>query len=152
MKICLLIIVLGLLLGGCVVKHRTSSVNNVHVVISPFEKARAKSVARQFLTAYCEEEPKDPHVPSASEYMCESITLTQDFENWSVCFRRIVGVDGVTFLYVTVNRDMKRAYVVREEDALKPTPAIDGDEIYRTQRILEDFRRQLAERRKLNHT
>ena len=151
MKICLIFFVLGLLLGGCVVKHTTSGAHNVHVLISPVEKTRAKSVARQFLTAYCEEEPKDPHVSPTSEYRFEKATLEADFNNWNVSFRHIVGVDGVGYLYVKVNRDMKRAYVVREEEGPKPIPAIDGDELYDTQRTLEDFRRQLAERRKLNH-
>jgi len=151
MKICLTSFGLGLLLGGCVVKHTTSGARNVHVVISPFEKTRAKSVARQFLTAYCEEEPKDPHLSPASGYRFEKATLEPDFDNWNVSFRRDDGADGCGYLNVKVNRGMKSAYVSREEEGPKPLPAIDGDEHYDTQRTLEDFRRQLAERRNLNH-
>ena len=135
-----------LLFGGCAVKVATSEHRSVYVPVRPFEKARAKQIARQFLLAYCGGEPKQPNELAVSKFTLEGASLSLDSDNWDISFHYW---NDPIILNVTLNRDMKRAYVELNDADPPSKPAIDGDDRYHTQRTLEDFRRQLDERRKL---
>jgi len=133
---------IGALLPGCVVKHTTPENRTVRVEISPFEKTRAKSVARQFFLAYMGGETKEPNQLTASDFKKVEADLSATLDAWSVLF--FCSKDPI-IVEVELNRDMTRAYL-----SLNDAPVIPRDRSYRPLRTLDDFRRVLAEDRKQN--
>ena len=150
MKIRPLLACIGMLFGGCVVKHTTPGGRTVHVAVSPFEKTKAKSVARQFFLAYFNEQPKAPNELVASDFKKVEAVLSSDFDFWSVVFSYSKDPIHVT---VDLSRDMTSARVSTLEMAgasggFRDEPVIRRDGSNGPFRTLDDFRWVLAEDRK----
>ena len=136
---------LGALLGGCVIEHTPPSGHKVHVLISAFEKSRATSVARQFLSTYLDCEPKEPGAMSSADFKCAGANLSEDLDDWTVAF--MYSRDPLSIV-VKVSRDLKSACLFEEHEGPEgDRPAIRGDGAYMVKRRLPEFRWMLSEQR-----
>jgi hypothetical protein len=143
MKSRALFILIGMIFVGCVVKHTTPGGNNVHVITSPFEEARAKRVARQFFLAYME--PKESRAMSVADFKCTDAKISADFDEWTVTFSYMRDPFNVV---VKVSGNLETACVYEENEGSGDRPAIDGDGDQCVKRTLAVFRWMLAEQSK----